>query len=522
MGALLGIAVGVAIIFTAGGAAVPGALIKGAVIGGAAGGLLGGSSEKSGSGEGGAAGEEPAGEEPAAEEPVDCSEIQSDYAALQGVYAEAQKGLQQAQQNLAAASQGATSTSNNYNVVDQACYSGKPVESPCGQSNTGGCDDLQHQCNNMQALIDSTTQATCQIQTTALKILPGGTASTTANPAANAFTLGITPDTIGVGGTISLVTTISVSNNTLSAIKTFSVAVLDQNGTTLGYLASNVGLSSTLKQVSLQYNFQLPTTMTAGVYTVKIFNDANAAENTTAKLTVSGTGSTSNFSQSSSGAFSNLVLTPSTIYPGGSFLLSSSVNSSSVQSYSVTALKNGQNLGNMGSRISIGTTARPTTVQQTFTTNSSIPVGTYSIQISDDANPSQYLATNLTVASASSFGPSLFTGTSGAAGTYVNANGTSNIATAGTPATGSYGNGNICTLGSSLTVGSRDASTGGQVSALQRYLTNAGFYTYQVTGYYGAITKAAVQKFQASRGIQTVGSVGPLTRASIKSTAPCK
>ncbi|MEN9390279.1 MAG: hypothetical protein RLZZ283_379 [Candidatus Parcubacteria bacterium] len=74
---------------------------------------------------------------------------------------------------------------------------------------------------------------------------------------------------------------------------------------------------------------------------------------------------------------------------------------------------------------------------------------------------------------------------------------------------------------SSLDVG----STGAQVTELQTYLaTDASIYPQGlVTGYYGALTQAAVQRFQAAQGIVSSGTpettgygrVGPTTRARI-------
>jgi len=57
-----------------------------------------------------------------------------------------------------------------------------------------------------------------------------------------------------------------------------------------------------------------------------------------------------------------------------------------------------------------------------------------------------------------------------------------------------------------LTVG----STGADVSALQAKLSVS-----PATGYFGAITKAAVQAYQTSKGISATGYVGPLTRAAL-------
>lgn len=62
----------------------------------------------------------------------------------------------------------------------------------------------------------------------------------------------------------------------------------------------------------------------------------------------------------------------------------------------------------------------------------------------------------------------------------------------------------------SLTVGSRDRYTGGDVSRLQAFLG------ITPTGYFGSITRGKVATWQALNGITpAVGYVGPLTRAAI-------
>ncbi len=61
-----------------------------------------------------------------------------------------------------------------------------------------------------------------------------------------------------------------------------------------------------------------------------------------------------------------------------------------------------------------------------------------------------------------------------------------------------------------LTVG----SSGADVTALQNVLKVS-----PATGYFGSITKAAVQSYQASKGIATTGYVGPLTRAALNGSA---
>ena len=69
---------------------------------------------------------------------------------------------------------------------------------------------------------------------------------------------------------------------------------------------------------------------------------------------------------------------------------------------------------------------------------------------------------------------------------------------------------------SDLTVG----STGSQVTALQEFLIAKGYLTAvsAPTGYFGALTQAALAKFQAANGITpSVGYFGPKTRAFVNS-----
>jgi peptidoglycan hydrolase-like protein with peptidoglycan-binding domain len=62
-----------------------------------------------------------------------------------------------------------------------------------------------------------------------------------------------------------------------------------------------------------------------------------------------------------------------------------------------------------------------------------------------------------------------------------------------------------------LTVG----SSGKDVTALQQLLVKLGFLTVTPTGYFGALTKAALQKYQSAHAISPVGYAGPATRGSL-------
>jgi hypothetical protein len=54
--------------------------------------------------------------------------------------------------------------------------------------------------------------------------------------------------------------------------------------------------------------------------------------------------------------------------------------------------------------------------------------------------------------------------------------------------------------------------SGSDVSALQQYLKDKGYFTYPtITGYYGSVTANAVAAFQKANGLPAAGVVGPLT-----------
>lgn len=81
-------------------------------------------------------------------------------------------------------------------------------------------------------------------------------------------------------------------------------------------------------------------------------------------------------------------------------------------------------------------------------------------------------------------------------------------------------------LSRTLSLGSSDSTTGGEVSKLQRFLTRTGHYNYgEITGYFGPATEQAVQAWQAANGVVSAGSaqttgygvMGPASRAKVQS-----
>ncbi|MBA3789352.1 peptidoglycan-binding protein [Patescibacteria group bacterium] len=67
-----------------------------------------------------------------------------------------------------------------------------------------------------------------------------------------------------------------------------------------------------------------------------------------------------------------------------------------------------------------------------------------------------------------------------------------------------------------LYFGSRDAYTNGEVSKLQTFLNQKGYFSYPSIGIFGPLTLASVQRFQAANGVSSTGYVGPITRGVIQ------
>jgi hypothetical protein len=56
----------------------------------------------------------------------------------------------------------------------------------------------------------------------------------------------------------------------------------------------------------------------------------------------------------------------------------------------------------------------------------------------------------------------------------------------------------------------------GIIYKLQKFLKDKGYLKANPSGYFGSLTRAAVQAFQKDKSIEPTGLVGPITRANIK------
>lgn len=87
-----------------------------------------------------------------------------------------------------------------------------------------------------------------------------------------------------------------------------------------------------------------------------------------------------------------------------------------------------------------------------------------------------------------------------------------NTTVSSTPASPAYQH-RICNL---LSRNLMQGVQGDDVRGLQEFLQSEKALTAEPTGYFGALTAAALRKWQSSQGVDSVGSVGPKTRDRIK------
>ncbi len=69
----------------------------------------------------------------------------------------------------------------------------------------------------------------------------------------------------------------------------------------------------------------------------------------------------------------------------------------------------------------------------------------------------------------------------------------------------------------SLYTGLTDSGANGAIYRLQNFLVSQNLLDATPTGYFGSMTSNAVKAFQSNYGIEATGTVGPVTRAQIKS-----
>jgi len=70
---------------------------------------------------------------------------------------------------------------------------------------------------------------------------------------------------------------------------------------------------------------------------------------------------------------------------------------------------------------------------------------------------------------------------------------------------------------SSLNKNLKPGQEGTEVTLLQQTLKNIGYYSGEVTGFFGNLTKNAVSQFQTAHSLEAVGEVGPKTRQLLNS-----
>lgn len=90
-------------------------------------------------------------------------------------------------------------------------------------------------------------------------------------------------------------------------------------------------------------------------------------------------------------------LSPNIVNQGDTVTVNATINSTSTKKYTITAYKDGASIGTLVNGVTVSSTSRPTSVTHSFKTSGSIPVGTYTIQISNDDNYKEYRNISLEV-----------------------------------------------------------------------------------------------------------------------------
>ncbi len=288
------------------------------------------------------------------------------------------------------------------------------------------CDDLQATYDSMNAEYTIAKNRLSYAQT-ALTSATNAYQTAAANPA-NVKTLGtvsysscVKPDdAVGCGGDVGSFTSTSKTSGGSSC------TTLSQQCDQLDALLTSTNQAGCL--LMAQANIFTQAIVTSATTTASTTTSTATTTATTTNSTATTTATTTT-TTTSDPAFV-IGLTPNTIKQGDSFTVSATINSSAVSRYSISASKDGVNLGNLLTGATPSTTARPTSISQTFNTSSSILTGTYLIQISNDANFTQYSSAYLTInsnlGSSSSFSTQTQTTTSATAST-VTTNTTQNV-----------------------------------------------------------------------------------------------
>jgi len=108
------------------------------------------------------------------------------------------------------------------------------------------------------------------------------------------------------------------------------------------------------------------------------------ASSTATTTTTSSTASSTDLSDTS-GQLS-ISLNPSSIKPGDTFTITTTVYSSSISNITVAVVQNGQEVGTLVTNDQVNDNSIPYTEQRSFQTSTSLPMGTYTLVVEDSNN----------------------------------------------------------------------------------------------------------------------------------------